>query len=48
MLEESYNRLCDPEKMGKMYKMLYLGHKQLGDVYPFLGEETEKKQNYYG
>jgi hypothetical protein len=34
--------------MGGIYKMLYLGHKDLGEIYPFLGEQTEAKQEYYG
>jgi hypothetical protein len=30
--------------MGEIYKILFMGHKEVGDVYPFLGEETEKKE----
>jgi hypothetical protein len=30
--------------MGAIYKLLYLGHKEVGDIYPFLGEETIKKE----
>ena len=40
LLEQSYVRLCDPKEMGEIYKILYLGHKNAGDIYPFLGEET--------
>ncbi|TNV80554.1 hypothetical protein FGO68_gene2308 [Halteria grandinella] len=48
LLEDSYIRLCHPEQMGEIYKMLFLGHKEVGDIFPFLGEETEKKQNTFG
>lgn len=48
LLEESYVRLCSPEQMGEIYKMMYIGHKDVGEVFPFLGEETAKKQNQYG
>ena len=34
--------------MGATYKMLYMGHKEVGEIYPFLGEETMSKQEYYG
>jgi len=48
LLEQGYVRLCDPKEMGEIYKIMYLGHKDAGDIYPFLGEETEKKEQYYG
>lgn len=31
--------------MGEIYKILFLGHKDAKDVFPFLGEETAKKEN---
>jgi hypothetical protein len=31
--------------MGEIYKILYLGHKDVGEVFPFLGEQTARKQN---
>jgi hypothetical protein len=34
--------------MGEIYKFLYLGYKETGDVYPFLGEETARKEGLYG
>jgi hypothetical protein len=34
--------------MGEIYKVLYLGHKSLGDIYPFLGEETARTETLYG
>jgi len=34
--------------MGEIYKILYLGHRDAGDVYPFLGEQTANKEEYYG
>jgi hypothetical protein len=34
--------------MGATYKFLYLGHKKTGDIFPFLGEETERKEELYG
>jgi hypothetical protein len=29
--------------MGAIYKILYIGDKNAGEVYPFLSEETIKK-----
>jgi hypothetical protein len=34
--------------MGEIYKFMYIGHKDIGEVYPFLGEETLKKEEQYG
>ena len=34
--------------MGEIYKVLFIGHKEAGDIYPFLGEETLKKEELYG
>jgi hypothetical protein len=34
--------------MGEIYKFLYIGHKDNGEVYPFLGEETLKKDEQFG
>ncbi|CDW71486.1 UNKNOWN [Stylonychia lemnae] len=48
LLEDSYYRLCHPSEMGEIYKMLYFGHREAGDIYPFLGEITEKQQQLYG
>lgn len=48
LLEESYVRLCSPKEMGEIYKFLYIGHKDNGDVFPFLGEDTKRKEGYYG
>ena len=45
LLEESYTRLCSPEQMGEIYKILYMGHRDAGEVFPFLGEETRKKES---
>jgi SAM-dependent MidA family methyltransferase len=47
LLNVSYERLCDPKQMGEIYKFFFLGHKDLGDVYPFLGEETLAKEEFY-
>jgi hypothetical protein len=33
--------------MGAIYKILYIGDKNAGEVYPFLSEETIKKQNEF-
>jgi len=30
--------------MGEIYKFLYIGYKDAGEVYPFLGDETLKKE----
>jgi hypothetical protein len=43
LLESSYVRLCSPDEMGGIYKFLYLGHKENRDIFPFLGEQTEKE-----
>ena len=48
LLEDSYVRLCSPDEMGAIYKFLHLGHKEKGDIFPFLGEETAKKEEIYG
>jgi SAM-dependent MidA family methyltransferase len=44
---DSYARLCSPDEMGAIYKVLFLGEKTAGEVYPFLSEETIRKQNDY-
>jgi hypothetical protein len=31
--------------MGAIYKILFLGEKGAGEVYPFLSEETVRKMN---
>ena len=42
---DSYARLCSPEQMGATYKVLFMGDKNAGEVYPFLSEETLNKAN---
>jgi len=42
---DSYARLCSPDEMGAIYKVLFLGEKGVGEVYPFLSEETIQKEN---
>ena len=44
---DSYARLCSPDEMGAIYKMLFISDKNAGDVYPFLTEETLAKGEYY-
>lgn len=48
LLEESYVRLCSPNEMGEIYKFLYVGHKDNGDIFPFLGDDTRRKEGYFG
>ena len=48
LLETSYVRLCSPDEMGAIYKFLYLGHKENREIFPFLGEQTEKEHSMYG
>ena len=48
LLEQSYVRLCSPDEMGATYKFLYLGHSENRDIFPFLGEKTEKESALYG
>ena len=40
LLYDSYARLCSPDEMGAIYKILFLGEKTVGDIYPFLSQET--------
>ena len=40
---DSYARLCSPEEMGAIYKILFISDKNAGEVYPFLSEETIRK-----
>ena len=40
---ESYARLCDPNQMGAIYKVLFMADKNAGEVYPFLSEETVRE-----
>ena len=44
---DSYARLCSPDEMGAIYKMLFIADKNAGDVYPFLTEETLAKGDHY-
>lgn len=44
---ESYARLCSPDQMGAIYKVLFLADKNAGEVYPFLSEETIRKKSDY-
>jgi NADH dehydrogenase [ubiquinone] 1 alpha subcomplex assembly factor 7 len=39
-LEEDYRRLVSPESMGEIYKVLYFGSAQIGEVYPMLKDLT--------
>ena len=49
LLEVSYERLCDPKQMGEIYKVLMLQHREVkGDIYPFLGEDTVRKEGLFG
>jgi len=34
--------------MGEIYKFLYIGHKDTGDIFPFLGDDTKRKESEYG
>jgi len=34
--------------MGAIYKFLYLGHKENRDIFPFLGELSQKESALYG
>ena len=43
-LYDSYARLCSPDEMGAIYKVLFLGEKSVGDIYPFLSQESIDKQ----
>ena len=42
MLEKQYERLCHPGQMGKIYKLLFLGHKDYKRVYPFIEGEEDR------
>jgi SAM-dependent MidA family methyltransferase len=41
LLKEA-ERLCDPEQMGEIYKVLFAAHSQIGEVFPFFFPETMK------
>jgi NADH dehydrogenase [ubiquinone] 1 alpha subcomplex assembly factor 7 len=43
-LEEEYERLVSPEHMGEIYRMLYVGHPSLNEIYPFLASMTFTKK----
>lgn len=43
MIWDSYARLCDPKQMGAIYKIMFIGEKKAGEVYPFLSEETVRE-----
>jgi SAM-dependent MidA family methyltransferase len=45
-LISEYERLASPEHMGEIYKVLFIGNKSLGNIYPF-GEDLvfEKAEN---
>ena len=40
---DMYARLCSPDEMGAIYKVMFLGEKSAGEVYPFLSQETLRK-----
>jgi SAM-dependent MidA family methyltransferase len=44
---DSYARLCSPDQMGEIYKMMFISEKHAGEVYPFLSEETIRKSSDY-
>jgi len=44
LLWDCYERLCSPDHMGGTYKVLFVGDKKAGEVYPFLSEETLAKE----
>ena len=46
-LDEDYNRLVHPDKMGEIYKILYFGSERLGEVFPFLEKELNKEKEFY-
>lgn len=46
-LYDSYARLCSPDEMGAIYKILFMGEKSVGEIYPFLSQETIDKQKEY-
>lgn len=40
-LESEYFRLVSPEEMGKIYKCMYIGKENNGDVFPFISENQK-------
>ena len=42
---DCYARLCSPDEMGAIYKILFIGNKNAGEVYPFLSAETLRKHS---
>ena len=45
-IESEYERLASPKQMGAIYKMLYASHSSIGEVFPFLGEDTLRKKEF--
>lgn len=45
LLESSYLWLVHPDQMGEIYKILFLGHPEIGEVFPFI--EEPEKQEYF-
>jgi NADH dehydrogenase [ubiquinone] 1 alpha subcomplex assembly factor 7 len=44
MLAKDYERLASPDHMGEIYKCLYIGSKELGEVYPFTDYMSYEKK----
>ena len=47
-LYDSYARLCSPDEMGATYKILFIGEKSVGEIYPFLTQDyiDEHSKNF--
>lgn len=42
-----YERLCSPEEMGANYKIMFIGEKEAGEVYPFMSEAAFLKMQEF-
>jgi len=47
VIYKTYERLCSPDEMGAIYKIMFLGDKKAGEVYPFLSKETIRDLESY-
>ncbi|CAI2367679.1 unnamed protein product [Moneuplotes crassus] len=43
-LEDEYLRLVHPDQMGEIYKVLFIGNKHIGEIFPFNTSESVKDE----
>ena len=45
LIMDCYSRLCSPKEMGLIYKVMFIGNKEAGEVYPFISQESYNEGN---